>query len=189
MNIINVERLNLIPAKQIYEDYTFTFPPPKVIYRHSDLPWEDIWRRLNRPILESLMKDILFTLLILILPLAIGPLLTAILELIHLLTNYQSKCGQSENSLRGRHLALLHVLAWLSIGSYLANLYLAEGVLLNIYNFNIFHILVFKYVLGYADLIFVPVIIIIMDQDVREGVSEIYKSKRMKKSETDISVF
>ena len=135
--------------------------------------------------LQTDMVDIIYTLLILILPLALGPFLTAILQLIHFLTTSR----QSENNHRGCQLALLHVLAWLSIGSYLANLYLAEGVLLNIYNFNIFHILIFKYVLGYADLIFVPIIIIIMDPNVREGVAEVYKSKQMSKSETDISVF
>ena len=139
--------------------------------------------------LQTDMVHIIYTLLILILPLALGPFLTAILQLIHFITTSQQKARQSENNHRGCQLALLHVLAWLSIGSYLANLYLAEGVLLNIYNFNIFHILIFKYVLGYADLIFVPIIIIIMDPNVRGGVAEVYKTKQMSKSETDISVF
>ena len=38
LEIINVERLNLVPAKQIYEDFTSSFPPPKVIYKYENLP-------------------------------------------------------------------------------------------------------------------------------------------------------
>ena len=45
-----------------------TFHPQKVIYCHSDLPWEGIWRRLNRPILDSPMNDIIFTLIHNVLP-------------------------------------------------------------------------------------------------------------------------
>ena len=153
------------------------------IIKNVDIPFCKVWH------LQTSMMDILYTLLILILPLAMGPLLTGLLELIQCLTTSQSKFRQSEDNHRGRQLALLHILAWLSIGSYMANLYLAEGVLLHIYNFSIFHILMFKYVLGYADLIFVPIIIILIDKDVREGVAEVYRSKQMKKSETDISVF
>ena len=44
LEIINVERLNLVPVKQIYQDYTSSFPPPKVIYKYENLPWNDIWQ-------------------------------------------------------------------------------------------------------------------------------------------------
>ena len=59
LEIINVERLNLVPAKQIYQDYTSSFPPPKVIYKYENLPWNDIWQRLNLPVLTSKTRDIM----------------------------------------------------------------------------------------------------------------------------------
>ena len=68
METIKVASLNSISAKQIYEEFTSTFPPPKVIYRHADLPWEDIWRRLNRPVIDSPVKDILFMVIHNVLP-------------------------------------------------------------------------------------------------------------------------
>ena len=68
LEIIKIENLNSVTAKQIYEDFTSTFPPPKVIYRYSDLPWEDIWRRLNRPVIDSPVKDILFMVIHNVLP-------------------------------------------------------------------------------------------------------------------------
>ena len=68
LEIINVERLNLVPAKQIYQDYTSSFPPPKVIYKYENLPWNDIWKRLNHPVLTSKTRDIMFLVIHNILP-------------------------------------------------------------------------------------------------------------------------
>ena len=58
--VINVENLDSVPAKSIYEDFTSSFPPPKVIYKYQNLPWTDIWQRLNHPVLTSKIRDIMF---------------------------------------------------------------------------------------------------------------------------------
>ena len=68
LEIINVDRLNLVPAKQIYEDFTSSFPPPKVEYKYENLPWNDIWQRLNHPVLTSKTRDIMFLVIHNILP-------------------------------------------------------------------------------------------------------------------------
>ena len=44
---------------------------------------------------------------------------------------------------------------------------------LSLYHLNGFELLLLKYVLGYSDLIFVPLLIILMDPDVRGGVAEV----------------
>ena len=44
LEIIKVDKLNSIPAKQIYQEFTSSFPPPKVIYKYANLPWTDIWK-------------------------------------------------------------------------------------------------------------------------------------------------
>ena len=46
--IINVERLNSVPAKQILQDFTSSFPPPKVLFKYANLPRTEIWDHLNR---------------------------------------------------------------------------------------------------------------------------------------------
>ena len=43
----------------------------------------------------------------------------------------------------------------------------------SLYHLNGFELLLLKYVLGYSDLIFVPLLIIMMDPDVRGGVGEV----------------
>ena len=66
--VINVERLNSVPAKEIYKDFTDTFPSPKVIYKYENLPWNDIWARLNRTVINSQVRDIMFLVIHNILP-------------------------------------------------------------------------------------------------------------------------
>ena len=63
LEIIDVENLDSTPAKQIYADYTSSFPPPKVLHKYADLPWDDIWSRLNHPVLTSPVRDIMFLLI------------------------------------------------------------------------------------------------------------------------------
>ena len=63
LKIVDVEDLNSVPAKTIYADFTSSFPPPKVTYKYSELPWDDIWARLNHPVLTSPLRDIMFLLI------------------------------------------------------------------------------------------------------------------------------
>ena len=68
LEIIQVENLNAVPCKEIYADFTSTFPPPKIIYKYEDLPWNEIWERLNHPVLTSDVRDLMFMLIHNILP-------------------------------------------------------------------------------------------------------------------------
>ena len=58
-----------------------------------------------------------------------GPALTACLEAYQAIRRLRTKSPPVERSHRRRHLCLVYVLASLTIGTYLANLYLAEGVI------------------------------------------------------------
>ena len=58
-----------------------------------------------------------------------GPVVTAGLEVYQAIRRLQIKSPPVERSNRRRHLCLVYVLATISIGTYLANLYLAEGVI------------------------------------------------------------
>ena len=120
---------------------------------------------------------------------------------------------------RRRKLCLVYVLSSLAIGSYLANLYLAEGFIFrdesfrpldNIFNKKIkyfslktgpelsccsiyqltnLQLLLCKYVLGYSDLIFVPLVIILLEPEVRGGVVEVFRNKRAARERADSSIF
>ena len=158
----------------------------KTIVKNMDITFCKVWHT------QTDLMDIIYTLLILILPLVLGPLLTIILELLIQVATSPPKQKYSDENDRVRQIALLHVLAWFSAGSYLANLYLAESVMLNVYKFKIFHVLVLKYVVGYADLLYVPLLLMFLDRNVREGVGEVYRSRsnQTRSSQSDItSVF
>jgi len=139
--------------------------------------------------LESDFFDAFFTLFVIVLPLFFGPVLTALLEAYQAIRRLRTKSPPVERSNRRRHLCLVYVLASISIGTYLANLYLVEGVIFSLYHLNGFELLMLKYVLGYSDLIFVPLLIIVMDPDVRGGVCEVCRNKRAAREPAESSIF
>ena len=63
LEVINSDNLNAVPCKEIYADLTSSFPPPKIIYKYEDLPWNEIWGRLNLPVLSSEVQDLMFLLI------------------------------------------------------------------------------------------------------------------------------
>ena len=56
---VDVSKLKLVTSKYLYKQFTSTFPPPKVVYKY-DVDWEQVWTRLQNPVLDSLGKEILF---------------------------------------------------------------------------------------------------------------------------------
>ena len=58
---IDVTKLNLVTAKGLYEGFSSTFPPPKVVYKY-DVDWDLVWIRQQNPVLDIMGKEILFLL-------------------------------------------------------------------------------------------------------------------------------
>ena len=56
---IDVSNLMLVTAKGLYLSFTSTFPPPKVVFKF-DVDWEQVWTRLQNPVLDVMGKEILF---------------------------------------------------------------------------------------------------------------------------------
>ena len=54
---IDVKKLKLVTAKNLYKGFSSTFPPPKVIYKY-DVDW--VWTRLQNPVLDMMGREILF---------------------------------------------------------------------------------------------------------------------------------
>ena len=57
---ICVARLRTVTAKALYEGYTSSFPPPKVIFKFN-IDWELVWDRLAYHVLEPVGREVLFT--------------------------------------------------------------------------------------------------------------------------------
>ena len=53
---IQIDRIRSVTAKKLYEDYTSTFPPPKVIYRF-DVDWPLVWGRLENISFDSFARE------------------------------------------------------------------------------------------------------------------------------------
>ena len=56
---IDVKKLKLVTAKNLYHGFSSTFPPPKVIYKY-DVDWVQVWTRLQNPVLDMMGREILF---------------------------------------------------------------------------------------------------------------------------------
>jgi hypothetical protein len=65
--LVDPYQLDKVKVKDIYNEYTSTLPPPKVIYKY-DLPWDCIWENINHPVLEVNQREIMFMLVHNILP-------------------------------------------------------------------------------------------------------------------------
>ena len=61
------EELEKVKVKDLYLNFTEILPPPKVVYKH-DLPWEDIWKRINHLMLTVNQRELMFLLVHNILP-------------------------------------------------------------------------------------------------------------------------
>ena len=62
-----VTKLKETSAKMIYNEYTRTLPPPKVIYKH-ELSWDLVFTRLWDPVLDPPVQSLMFLLVHNILP-------------------------------------------------------------------------------------------------------------------------
>ena len=56
---IDPKNLKKVTAKVLYQGFTSSFPPPKIIYKH-DVDWSQVWGRLQSPMLEPKAREILF---------------------------------------------------------------------------------------------------------------------------------
>ena len=64
---IKANKLKFVSSKFLYQEFTTTFPPPKVIYKY-DLNWNLVWKRLNNPVHDTAARDILFRMIHNIIP-------------------------------------------------------------------------------------------------------------------------
>ena len=56
---ITVNTVKSVTAKGLYEEFTSTFPPPKIVFKF-EVDWSTVWERLDSPCLEPLARETLF---------------------------------------------------------------------------------------------------------------------------------
>ena len=56
---IDVTKLKLVTAKDLYLGFTSTFPPPKVVFKYN-VDWPLVWIRQQNSVLDIMGKEILF---------------------------------------------------------------------------------------------------------------------------------
>ena len=57
---VTLKDLEFCQAKMIYEEFTSSIIPPKVVFKYDDLPFDLIWKRLENPIMERPAQEIMF---------------------------------------------------------------------------------------------------------------------------------
>ena len=111
-------------------------------------------------------------------PLIFGPFLIWFLEYLFPTRQEMDGVFWKHASSRYQRLCIVTVLSIVVTVSYSTNLIVTEKYLQPIFNINQFTSLILKYVLGSVDLILAPFIICLMDSDIRQGISDIYKRRR-----------
>ena len=56
---ISAGALGRVTAKELYESYTSTLPPPKVVFKF-DVDWQLVWERLDYSVLDPLGREFIF---------------------------------------------------------------------------------------------------------------------------------
>ena len=56
---IDVANLKKTSAKSLYLGFTSSFPPPKVVFKYN-VDWNQVWHRLQSPMLEPRAREIFF---------------------------------------------------------------------------------------------------------------------------------
>ena len=108
----------------------------------------------------------------------LGPLLTFFMEVLFSLGRQFSGVSSIDTSTRPQQRYIVTALSALVTISYSTNLVLAEKYLQSVFNLNQFISFMFKYFLGSIDLILAPLIICVIDNEIREGIVFLYKRKR-----------
>ena len=112
------------------------------------------------------------------LPLVLGPVLTFFMEFLFCMGRQFSGVTSIDTSTRPQQRYIVTALSALISISFSTNLVVTEKYLQPVFNLNQFISLMLKYFLGSIDLILAPLIICLIDSEIRQGIVFLYKRKR-----------
>ena len=114
----------------------------------------------------------------LVLPLILGPVLTSVLEMLHSLMKRCSSTVYPPTPSQFRAWVTIHLMTLVTMATYTLHLWLVERVIREQFRLDYFWGLVLKHLAGTVDIFIIPLIAIVMDPKIREGVGILFTAKK-----------
>ena len=119
-------------------------------------------------------RDVVIWVVVVVIPFLLGPLLSLVLEFLWCFIT----CGVTTRTQQQQQQHMVLLLSALVTISYSIRLLITEEYLQPLYSLDSLSSLLMKYLCGSLHLVLVPLIICILDIDIRHGVICLYKRKR-----------
>ena len=142
------------------------------ILRKVDITYCPVW---NDNISK---KDILFWVILVAIPVIFGPLLTGVIELFYYLKKKCSKDPYPDTPSLVRYWIIVMTSAAVVLGTYSTHLWLAEKYMKEYFGWNYFICLMVKYFLGSIDIMVIPLLVVIIDKQLRQGLGVICQARK-----------
>ena len=142
------------------------------VFKHEDTLSCTVW---NHP---SSLHGVVVWVLIVLLPLLLGPVLASLLEVAHFITKKCSRSASPTTPSRVMSWLITLTMAVLTLTTYTTHLWLAERVLADYNHWDYFTSLTVKYFFGNFEIFLVPLVPLLLDRKIRDGVLFIFSAKK-----------
>ena len=142
------------------------------ISRNVDMTYCSVWNDNISP------ADIIFWIILVAIPVIFGPILTSLLELLSYVKKKYSKAPHPDTPSLIRSWIIVILSAVIVLGTYSTNLLLAEMYMKEYFEWNYFKLLMVKYFLGSIDIMLIPLVVVLIDTQLRQGLVVIFYAKK-----------
>ena len=141
------------------------------IARDVDMTYCPVW------IEKISWREIILSSILVIIPVVCGPILTCVMEVFCYCKKNTSKTPHPHTPSKIRYWVIVILYGVIIMATYLTNMCLAEWYMPQ-FKLSYFHCLVVKYVLGNIDIMLIPLLIVTIDNNLREGLVFIFYAKK-----------
>ena len=142
------------------------------VYKDEDRLSCTVWNE------ASSSHGLLVWLLVGLLPILLGPVLASLLELLHYVLKKCSKTSHPSTPSMLRLWVITLTMAAITLTNYTLHLWLVESFLSSYLGWDFFTSLTVKYFYGNLEIFLVPLVPIILDHNIREGLSLVMSAKK-----------
>ena len=141
------------------------------ISRDVDMTYCPVWNE------NISWRDIILCTILVIIPVICGPILTCIMEVFCYCKKNTSKTPHPHTPSKIRYWVIVILYGVIILAAYLTNLCLAEWYMTQ-FKLDYFYCLVVKYVIGSIDIMLIPLLVVTIDNNLREGLVFIFYAKK-----------
>ena len=142
------------------------------VYKHEDTLSCTVWNH------SSSLHGVVVWLLFVLLPLVLGPVLASLLEVAHfIIKKWSRSVSPATPSLIMSWLMIL-TMALITLTTYTTHLWLAERFLADYNHWDYFTSLTVKYFFANSEIFLVPLVPLLLDKNIRDGVLFIFSAKK-----------